>query len=401
VLHILFVVASALFVSFALCGSLYVTGFAILGVRNRLRFAPAGQQTRFLVFIPAHNESSCIQATLRSIQQANYPQHLIRVIVIADNCSDDTVERARACGVEAWIRNDPQNPGKGQAMRWAFEKTADLYDLAPIIDADTEVDPDYFLAMDSAYAASSRADRPEVVLQCHCLFVSPSKVASWFEQFAIASKAADSSFVSRPRTSLGLANLISGTGYCISCSALSRVPFSAASIVEDAEYGITLALNGVRVMHVDDARVYSRVSGRMKDAATQRLRWAGGTFSLLINSVPVLLREAVRRRSWRLAEMGFMLLFTSRVILVYATVVSIALLWFARSSELYSSLVLALAASLLLQSIYLYLVLRKADRSPVPFQTIAFMPFYFGFLGVVQLGAVFGLKRKQWNRATR
>lgn len=400
-LHSLIAVATALFASFALCGSLYITAFAILGVKRRPKPGTAGANTRFLVLIPAHNESACIQATLRSIQQASYPRELIRIIVIADNCDDDTAERACACGVEVWIRNDPRNRGKGQAMSWAFEKADGPFDLAPIIDADTEVDPDYFSAMDAAYAASLRRGHADVVLQSHCLFAKTSETSSWFEHFTIASKAADSSLVSRPRTALRLATLISGTGFCVSRSALLRVPFGATSIVEDAEYAVTLALNGVQVVHVDDARVYSRVTPRARDAATQRLRWASGTFALIIHSVPALLRGAVRQRRWRLAEMALMLLFTSRIILVYVTVASLALLWLDHSSPYSAVLAFALAASLLLQSTYLYLVLRKANSSPVPFQTIAFMPLYFGFLGIMQIGAALGLNKKQWNRATR
>jgi cellulose synthase/poly-beta-1,6-N-acetylglucosamine synthase-like glycosyltransferase len=399
--HTFLLVLGTLFVSFALCGSLYITGFAVLGIRKRPHLPPVSAHTSFLVFVPAHNEGAGIEATLRSIQQANYPQDQIQIMVIADNCSDDTAERARACGVETLIRNDLNNRGKGHALSWAFQKAAVSFDMAVIIDADTEVDSAFFNTMNSAYVASLRRGHADVVLQGRYLFAKTSEVSSWFEQFTIASKAAENSFVYRPRTALGLGNLIQGNGFCISRSALSKVPFGAISIVEDAEYAVTLAINGVSVKYVDDAQVVSRMTRQLKDAATQRLRWASGTLDLLINSVPALLLGAIRQRAWRLAEMALMLLLTSRLILVYTTLIDIALLYRVRSSPLSSILELALAASLLLQSIYLYLVLRKADMDPVPFQTIAFMPFYFGFLGAMQLGAVLGLRKKQWIRTTR
>lgn len=388
-------------VFFVLCGSLYVTGLAILGTRRWPYLACGKERTRFLVFVPAHNESAGIQATLRSIQRANYPADRIRIIVIADNCDDDTAERARGCAVEVWIRDDIRNRGKGQAISWAFEKMGSDFDAATIIDADTEVDSAFFTAIDSAYAASLRQDRCDVVLQGRYLFAKTSETPSWFEQFSIATKAAENSFSYRPRTALGLANLIQGNGFCISRSALTRVPFGASSIVEDAEYAVTLALNGVDVMFVDDARVIARMTRQVKDAATQRLRWAGGTFDLLIHSIPRLLRAAIRQRAWKLAEMALMLLFTSRLIIVYATVLSAALLYCTRYSSSFNVLAFGLTVSLLLQSIYLYLVLRKADSEPVPLKTIALMPFYFAFLGVIQLGAVLSLNRRQWSRTTR
>lgn len=400
-LHTLLVIACALAVFFTLFGSIYIVFFAVLGSRRKPQPTSADARTRFLVFVPAHNEGAGIQPTLRSILRANYPQQQIRIVALADNCTDDTSDRARIPGIEVWTRNDPSNRGKGHALKWAFERIDFPFDLAVIVDADTEVDPAFFSAMDSGYCESMRRDRPDVALQGRYLFAKSAHDSSWFERFTIASKSAENSFIHRPRTALGLANLIQGNGFCVSRSALARIPFTATSIVEDAEYSVTLALNCIQVVHIDDARVVSRMTRSMKAAATQRLRWASGAFALFLQAAPQLFLGTIRQRRWQLAEMALMLVFTSRVILVYAVAASVALLGLLWSSALFPALAGALALSLLLQLVYLYMVLRKADDSPVPFQTIAFMPFYFGFLGAMQLGAVLGVKRKQWNRTHR
>lgn len=399
--HSLILLATCLFVGFAFCGSLYVTGFALLGANQGRRKTSLATDARFVVLVPAHNESIGIRATLRSLQLASYSPANVRVMVIADNCNDDTAEVARSLGVETWVRDDPHNRGKGQALHWAFSKIDFPFEMAAVIDADTQIDPDFFSAMDSAFAACLRENQPDVVLQGRYLFAENSGVDTWFDHFSRASKAAEYSFSLRPRTTLGLANLIQGNGFCISKSALAKVPFDATSVVEDAEYAVTLAMNGIRVLYVDHARVVSRATRRIRDAATQRLRWASGTFALLFHSIPALLRGAVRARAWRLAEMAVMLLFTSRLILVYATAVSFALVAFLHSSAAFTAFAFLLAASLFLQSTYLYLILRKADGAPVPFHAIAFMPFYFGFLAVMQLGAILGFGKHQWTRTVR
>jgi cellulose synthase/poly-beta-1,6-N-acetylglucosamine synthase-like glycosyltransferase len=399
-LHALVAMLSVVLVFFVFCMSLYVAGFAILGARKLPHFPARSAQTRFLVLVPAHNVGSSIEATLRSLQNVNYPEELIRIAVIADNCSDNTAEVARSCGIEAWIRTDPQKIGKGTALSWAFDKAALAYDLAAIVDPDTEIDPDFFTAMDSAYAAALRRGEKDVVLQGRYLFAKTTPADSWFEQFAIASKAAENSFFYRPRTALGLANLIQGNGFCISRRTLEQAPFGATSVIEDAEYAIMLALGGIQVAHVDGARVISRMTQRLKDTASERLLWTSGIFSLLRHSIPDLLGSAIRWRRWQLAEMALMLLFTSRLLLVYATLIAVVLLDCAYPFHHFDIAATALAASLLLQSVYLYLLLRKADGAPIPFQTIVFMPFYVGFLGAMQLGAVLGLKKKQWSRTT-
>jgi len=56
-----------------------------------------GLRPRVAVLVPAHNESSIIIATLNSIR----PQLLEgdRLLVVADNCTDDTAALARTAGV--------------------------------------------------------------------------------------------------------------------------------------------------------------------------------------------------------------------------------------------------------------------------------------------------------------
>src|SRR5690349_2774423 len=51
------------------------------------KIAPA---TRFSILIPAHDEELVIGECLDSLMAFDYPAELRRVIVIADNCSDET-----------------------------------------------------------------------------------------------------------------------------------------------------------------------------------------------------------------------------------------------------------------------------------------------------------------------
>src|SRR6201996_4166295 len=72
-----------------------------------------GAPRRLAVVIPAHNESTGIVPTIADIT----PQlkHGDRLIVIADNCSDDTAAVAAAAGAEVVTRDDMTQVGKGYA----------------------------------------------------------------------------------------------------------------------------------------------------------------------------------------------------------------------------------------------------------------------------------------------
>jgi cellulose synthase/poly-beta-1,6-N-acetylglucosamine synthase-like glycosyltransferase len=72
------------------------------------RFAPSpGNDVRHCVavLVPAHDESSGLLPTLADIKA----QMRIgdRLVVVADNCSDDTAAVAAAAGAEVVERNDP------------------------------------------------------------------------------------------------------------------------------------------------------------------------------------------------------------------------------------------------------------------------------------------------------
>src|SRR5450432_771306 len=71
---------------------------------------------RTTVLIPAHNEGAGILPTLRDVQAQLGPNDSI--LVVADNCTDDTAAIAEAAGVEVTVRADPARRGKGYALEF-------------------------------------------------------------------------------------------------------------------------------------------------------------------------------------------------------------------------------------------------------------------------------------------
>ena len=83
-------------------------------------YPPGRQAASVAVLIPAHDEAAGIGATLAEL--ARVAPAGTRVLVVADNCSDETAALARAAGVEVAERNDPSARGKGFAL--AFGRRA-------------------------------------------------------------------------------------------------------------------------------------------------------------------------------------------------------------------------------------------------------------------------------------
>ncbi len=72
---------------------------AVLPTRvDDLQTRPTASRAHVAVLVPAHDEAAGIGATLRAIQAQLAPGD--RVLVVADNCSDDTAALARSADAE-------------------------------------------------------------------------------------------------------------------------------------------------------------------------------------------------------------------------------------------------------------------------------------------------------------
>lgn len=123
--------------------------------------APAGAQRalatvgeprlgRVHVLIPAHNEEAGIRTTLLALQDQTYQPHT--VTVIADNCSDATVQIARAMGVTVveTVGNTDKKAGALNQVLDTLLPTLGEGDLVFVQDADSALDP-HFLENAAGY----------------------------------------------------------------------------------------------------------------------------------------------------------------------------------------------------------------------------------------------------------
>lgn len=105
------------------------------------------------VLIPAHNEEASVGLTIASLlQQSLRPD---RVIVVADNCTDQTVERAQAAGVEVIesVENSDKKAGAlNQVLKQILPDLGDN-DVVMIMDADTMLDDGFIEAAVNRFTA--------------------------------------------------------------------------------------------------------------------------------------------------------------------------------------------------------------------------------------------------------
>ncbi len=225
---------------------------------------------RFAIVVPAHDESESIDATLDSLAALDYPVDQRQVVVVADNCTDDTAEVARKHDVTVLERFDDENRGKGFALNFAFTQLlADPdVDAFVVIDADTDVDTDLLAR------AAFHIEQGASAIQVDYRVRNPE--TSWRTRLLDVAFTAKHLIRGRGRDALGCSIGLHGNGMIFTRELLTTIPYSATSVVEDIEYGMMLVDAGRIVAWCDGTHVGGDMPGDAETAVSQRVRWELG-----------------------------------------------------------------------------------------------------------------------------
>jgi len=248
---------------------------------------------RIACVIPAHDEEDGIAQCVQSLSAAAAARPA-EILVIADNCSDQTAAAARSAGARVLERNDPAHRGKGHALDFAFSRLmSEGAEAVLVVDADSFVAPNFIGEMAAELEAGAGA------VQCRYLVANPA--ASLRTRLMNVALLAFNVLRPRGRDRWGLSAGILGNGFGLAVYTLDRVPYRATSVVEDLEYHLGLVEAGIDVRFVDRTNVYGDMPAEGKGVKTQRARWEGGRLLMMRATAPRLVRGIVAGR-WRLME---------------------------------------------------------------------------------------------------
>ena len=258
----------------------------------------ASRELSLVAVIPAHNEAAGIAATVASLLAADYPADKRRVLVIADNCTDDTASHALAAGAAVYQRTDPLLRGKGHALGVAFDHV--LADPSVqgvlVIDADTLVAANLWRAMAARLSAGQGAVQAANRVR--------NRDVNWRTRLLAIALAMINGVRCMGREQLSLSAGLKGNGMAFSREVLLAHPHRAVGIVEDVEQAVALGLGGVRVAYAAETWIASESPVTAQSAVSQRRRWEGGRAQLLVTLLPRVVRAAIARRSLVLVDLA-------------------------------------------------------------------------------------------------
>lgn len=341
----------------------------------------------FTVLMPAHDEArgiaTSIQAVMMQLQASD------TLLVVADNCSDDTAPVARAMGAQVIERVDPSLRGKGYALEFGrAHLRGKPRDVVIVLDADCIAEPEALARIATVCSAQDA-----VVQGAYLLVPGPdasAKIRISCFAFLIKNRVRQ-----RALGRLAGAALLQGSGMAFPRRIFDSVEWKADSLVEDLDMGVDLLLAGEKVVFDDSALFFSDASSDA-GTASQRRRWEHGMLSSMTRHVPALLHRALRRDR-RLAWIALDLMIPPTVMLLAGSVLMLGLIT-AVSGLAVPTLLLVLA--LILLGAGLARAWRAEGRAILPMRSIAQIPAYIFWK--LPIAAQFFLRReKQWVRTER
>jgi cellulose synthase/poly-beta-1,6-N-acetylglucosamine synthase-like glycosyltransferase len=336
-------------VALAAAVCLYCVGLALAAPRTRrAHAADDAPRHSFAIVIPAHNEETHIADVLNACAGLDYPHEKYRVFVVADNCRDRTAAVAAAHGATVLERHDEARRGKGAALEWALAQVlAEPVDTVVILDADCRLEATALHTFDRHLSDGNQ------VLQASYVAANPDE--SIVSYVASVANCIENDLFYAPKSRLGLAVLLRGTGMVFQRKVLEECPWRADSIVEDVEYTIRLARARFPVRFVPEAVVWSAFPAQQQQLAVQRTRWVGGNFELALRHTLPLLWDGTRLGRPVLLDLAWTLFASMRSLVLlqlFASVLLAAWAAWAASGSVSAALLGTALALVVLYALY-------------------------------------------------
>jgi cellulose synthase/poly-beta-1,6-N-acetylglucosamine synthase-like glycosyltransferase len=233
---------------------------------------------RYAVMVSARNESAVIGDLMHSIRVQNYPQELIDVFVIADNCTDNTAEIARTAGAYVFERHNEEQVGKGYALDYGYARIQRYYgdrgyEAYFVFDADNVLDVNYFREMNNVFdsgAPASTSYRNSKNFDSNWISAG---YGVWFMR--------EAKYLNQSRLTLSTSCAVSGTGFFIAADVLRESGgWKWHLLTEDIEFSTQSIIAGRRISYCPTAVLYDEQPTTFRDSWNQRFRWAKGFYQV-------------------------------------------------------------------------------------------------------------------------
>lgn len=269
---------------------------ALFGEKKKKHFEDEAKTFhKYAFIIAARNENAVIGNLIDSIKNQNYPKELIDVIVVADNCTDNTAEISRQHGAIVYERFDSVKVGKGYALDYVFNKLAEengdytYYDGYFVFDADNVIDVNYVREMNKVFDNGYKVVTSYRNSKNYDTNWITAGYSLWFLR--------EAKYLNNPRMILKTSCAVSGTGYLVNSSIIKQNNgWKCNLLTEDIEFSVTNILEGEKIGYCGNAVFYDEQPTTFRQSWNQRMRWTKGFYQVLFKYGKDLIKAMFKQR---------------------------------------------------------------------------------------------------------
>jgi cellulose synthase/poly-beta-1,6-N-acetylglucosamine synthase-like glycosyltransferase len=343
--------------------------------------------------MPAHDEAGGIAETVKAVLAQLSPGG--RLLVVADNCTDDTAAKARAAGAEVIERSNPFLRGKGYAL---------AFGVAQLRQAPPEVvlvlDADCIPAAGSLDTLVTRAAQLRRPVQALYLMLAPAGSPLRVRMAAFA-WALHNDLRPRGLHRLGLPCQLMGAGMALPWSCVRETDLASGHLTEDVQLGLKLADARHAPCFCPEARVESWFPVERGGLESQRKRWEHGHLSTILSAVPGTLWRGLRFHNLGAVALALDLCIPPLALLALLVAISCGLgAWIAGMAIALQAFAAAAAASAVGFAVAILLAWWSVGRRWISFAELVSAPVYVLRKLPVYISFV-ARRQREWIRTSR
>jgi cellulose synthase/poly-beta-1,6-N-acetylglucosamine synthase-like glycosyltransferase len=233
---------------------------------------------KYAVIIAARNEELVIGHLIQSIKNQKYPEELIDIFVVADNCTDNTAMVAEQAGAIVKKRFNKNRIGKGFALDYMIkiiekEYSTNKYEGYFVFDADNLLDENYINEMNKTFNEGYRVITSYRNSKNYDQNWISAGYALWFMH--------EAEYLNLPRMVLNSSCAISGTGFLVHAGLIKdNGGWIHHLLTEDIEFSVSQIIKGEKIGYCRSAMFYDEQPVTFNQSWHQRLRWAKGFYQV-------------------------------------------------------------------------------------------------------------------------
>lgn len=285
---------------FTLCYC-YQFGYVLVRFFKKQKVYTAKKLHKYAILISARNEGAVIGELLESLHRQNYPQELLDIYVVADNCTDNTAQIAEDHGAIVYERFDRRLVGKGYALNYLFEKIyarsgLEAYDGYFVFDADNVLDENYVREMNKVFDNGY-----EIVTSYRN---SKNYGSNWISAGYALWFLRESKYLNGARMQCGTSCAISGTGFLVANRIIrENNGWKHHLLTEDIEFSTDNIIQGRVIGYCEQAVLYDEQPTDFHESWNQRLRWTKGFYQVFANYGGQLLNGILEQHRFQCYDM--------------------------------------------------------------------------------------------------